>query len=136
MNPAAAFRAALCAIALFAAPPAFAADPVFGVWRNAKETVHIDIQPCGASACGTVVWATPEAEARVLKVSGKTLVGLQLFRDMVRNGAGVWRGRAFVPDLNMTFSGFAQSSDGKVLRAKGCLLVSVLCRTQIWTRVE
>lgn len=108
---------------------------LFGVWRNPKNTVHVDIRPCGESACGYVVWASERARADSLKGSGKELVGLQLFRDFERE-RNEWRGRVFVPDLNRTFSGAARLRDASHLDAKGCALGKLLCKTQLWTRVR
>ena len=63
------------------------------------------------------------------------LVGLQLLRDFTPDGAG-WRGKVFAPDLNRTFSGTARPLDAGRLEARGCLLGRVLCKRQVWTRVE
>lgn len=109
---------------------------MFGTWRNPKGTVHVEIQPCGAAACGTVVWASANAKDAVRKSIGQELIGLQIFRDMVPTGAGGWRGKVFVPDLNLVFTGFARAIDSKELHAKGCLIGKVFCKSQTWTRVS
>lgn len=111
------------------------APAVFGVWRNPKNTVHVDIRPCGAKACGVVVWATAKAQEDVRKGSGQTLIGLQLFRDLAPHD-GRWNGKVLIPDLNMTFSGAAERTSSTTLRAKGCLIGVILCKSQIWTRIE
>lgn len=125
--------------ALLAATPAMAAESdsssVFGVWRNPKNSVHVDIRGCGRGACGTVLWASPKAQADARKGSGKNLVGMQLFHDLREDG-GVWRGKVFVPDLNMTFAGAAETIDGRTLKVRGCVFAGVLCKTQHWTRVN
>jgi uncharacterized protein (DUF2147 family) len=108
---------------------------VFGVWANPKDTVHIDIKACGELACGTVVWASADAQAKSLKASGKQILGLQLFQDMKKRPDGAWRGRAFVPDLNMTFAGSAEPLTAQTLKIKGCLVGNMFCRSQIWNRV-
>src|SRR5688500_12465270 len=97
----------LAAIALLAgATPAAAEPDLFGLWRNPKNSVHVDIRPCGGSACGYVVWASPKAQADARKGSGRELVGMQLLRDFAPTGRN-WRGKVFVPDLNRTFTGSA-----------------------------
>lgn len=111
-------------------------DAVFGVWQNPKETVQVEIRPCGAYACGVVVWATPEAEEKVQQASGKRLLGLELFKDMVRTGKGIWRGKTFVPDLNISLTGVAQVVTPGSLHARGCLIAGVLCRSQNWKKVD
>jgi uncharacterized protein (DUF2147 family) len=124
----------LAAIAALAPTLAPAADnELLGVWRNPKNSVHVDIRPCGASACGVVVWASPRAQEDARRGSGRELVGMQLFQDFTR-GAHDWRGKVFVPDLNRTLAGAARVVDANHLEAKGCAL-GFFCKTQVWTRV-
>jgi uncharacterized protein (DUF2147 family) len=133
-----AFAAAAAALA----GPALAddgkdAESLFGSWRNPKNTVHVDIRKCGgATACGVVTWATAKAQADAKKGSGKTLIGMQLFQGLKPDKSGVWHGRVYVPDKNMTFAGSAEPIDGNTLRAKGCLFGNVLCKSQLWTRLD
>jgi uncharacterized protein (DUF2147 family) len=132
-------RAALWCGTLLLFPSVGAAQPassdLHGVWRNPKNTVHVEIQPCGAAACGVVVWATPKAKEDVRRSSGRILIGLTLLHDLTPSGAKQWRGRVFVPDLNVSLSGFAELLDSGALRAKGCLVRAALCKSQTWTRV-
>ena len=107
----------------------------FGIWRNAKDTVHVDVRPCGSLACGYVIWATPKALADAKKGGGPELLGSQLLKDFTPLGDDVWRGKVFVPDLGMTFSGTARPVDGDGLKARGCLVAGVVCRSLIWRRI-
>lgn len=109
---------------------------VYGVWRNPKGSVHIEIKPCETRTCGYVVWANAEARADVKKKNNQDLVGMQLLRDFSANGDNEWKGRVYVPDLDMTFSGQVRLLDRLSLRAKGCLLPNFLCKSQTWTRVD
>jgi uncharacterized protein (DUF2147 family) len=122
---------------LAAAPAARADEPIYGVWQNPKNSVHLEIRHCGqAAACGVVVWANPKAQADAMKGSGQALVGSTLFRDLRPDSDGVWKGKVFVPDLNKTFSGSAQVKDGgAALQAKGCFIGNLLCKSQTWRRV-
>ena len=118
---------------LAGATQASAAD-LYGRWKNPKNSVHVDIRPCGESACGYVVWASEKAQEDARRGSGKELVGMQLLRDFKPSGKG-WRGKVFVPDLNRTFSGAARLKDDEHMEAKGCLVAGVLCKEQVWTRL-
>lgn len=122
-----------------ACPPAQAgvqAPPLnWGVWRNAGDSVHVEIKPCGASVCGTVVWANAKARADAARGGTRELIGQQLFHEFRIDKTGVWRGRVFAPDVNRTFSGSATPLDGSTLRATGCLLGRVFCKSQTWTRL-
>ena len=109
-------------------------DPsIHGVWRNPKNTVHVEIKPCAAGACGYVVWATEKAKRDAREGGTANLVGLQLLRDFSQDKKGLWRGKVFVPDLNRTFTGIAELSNPTTLKAKGCFVV--LCKSQTWTRI-
>lgn len=118
---------------LAGATQASAAD-LYGRWKNPKNSVHVDIRPCGESACGYVVWASEKAKEDARRGSGQELVGMQLLRDFKPTATG-WRGKVFVPDLNRTFSGAARLKDDKHMEAKGCLFAGVLCKEQVWTRL-
>jgi uncharacterized protein (DUF2147 family) len=120
------------------AAPAQAAQPgdIYGVWRNPKGSVHIEIKPCEMRTCGVVVWANPDARADVKKKNNQDLVGMQLLRDFAASDPNEWKGRVYVPDLDMTFSGQVRLLDRASLRAKGCLLPNFLCKSQVWTRVD
>lgn len=128
------FAGVASAMAADAAPPR--AGDIYGVWRNPKGSVHIEIKPCGEGTCGNVVWANADAQADVRKGSNRELIGMQLLRDFSPAGPVDWKGRVYVPDLNMTFSGQVRLLDRASLRAKGCLLPNFLCKSQIWTRVD
>lgn len=109
---------------------------LIGVWRNPKNSVHVDIKPCGDKLCGVVVWANDKAKQDAKEGGTANLVGTQLFRDFGLQGGGVYRGKVFIPDLNMNFTGTATQVDATSLRARGCLLASVFCKSQTWKRVS
>jgi uncharacterized protein (DUF2147 family) len=127
------------AVAVTAAAGAIAdnapsAGAIAGVWRNPKNSVHVDIKPCGQAICGYVVWATPKAEADAKKGGNAKLVGMQLLRDFTPKGEG-WHGKVYVPDINATFGGTAELVDANTLKAKGCVFAGFGCKTQLWKRV-
>ncbi len=128
----------LVGTAAIAAAPAWAAAPVtaVGVWRKPKDSVHIALRPCGPEICGYVVWASDKAEAKARKAGTPKLLGQQLMRGFVVDKNGVGGGKVFVPDLNKTFTGSAQMITDRSLLAKGCLFAGVLCKTQVWTRID
>jgi uncharacterized protein (DUF2147 family) len=130
-------KSAVLAAALLAAAPAAAQEPsLFGAWRNPKNTVHVEIRPCAQGACGYVVWASEKAKRDAREGGTPNLVGLQLFREFTQRKNGVWQGKVFVPDVNRTFTGTAEPIDSQRLRAKGCLVANVLCKSQVWTRIS
>jgi uncharacterized protein (DUF2147 family) len=121
--------------------PAFAADGgdisrSYGVWRNPKNSVHLEIKDCGASTCGVVVWASAKAEADARKSGTDTLIGKQLLRDFEAQNNGTLKGRVWVPTLKVTLVGSADIVDTRTMRAKGCVIGNFLCKSQLWTRID
>jgi uncharacterized protein (DUF2147 family) len=115
---------------------ATAAPAIYGVWRNPKNSVHLEIRACETGTCGYVVWANAHAREDARKGSGKELLGMQLLRGFAPDERNVWRGKVFVPDLDRTFSGSAQLIDDRSLKAKGCFLANLFCKSQTWTRID
>ncbi|MFY8144468.1 MAG: DUF2147 domain-containing protein [Caulobacter sp.] len=108
----------------------------YGVWRNPKNTVHLEIKGCGAATCGVVVWASAKAEADARKAGADTLIGKQLLRDFEAQNNGSLKGRVWVPTLRVTLVGTADVLDARTMRAKGCVIGNLLCKSQIWTRLD
>lgn len=130
-------------VATLALGPAFAqaASPgditrSYGVWRNPKNSVHLEIKNCGDSTCGIVVWASEKAEADARKSGADTLIGKQLLRDFEAQKNGSLRGKVWVPTLKITLVGGADIIDSRTMRAKGCVIGNLLCKSQIWTRID
>lgn len=127
--------------ALTLAMPAVAAPAPrwAGVWRNAKDSVHIRTAQCGRSRnsgiCGTVIWADARARANVAAAGGR-LVGTQLFRNFAQVDDGMWEGEVYVPDLDRTVTGTLTLDGPDTLVGEGCLLGRLGCKTQVWTRVR
>jgi uncharacterized protein (DUF2147 family) len=108
----------------------------FGIWRNSKDSVHLDISRCGEALCGRVVWANDKAKADARKGGTDPLIGTELLRNFRTDGKGRWRGKVFVPDIGQTFYGTITPIDTSRLKARGCLFAGIVCRSKIWIRVE
>ncbi|WP_375397391.1 DUF2147 domain-containing protein [uncultured Sphingomonas sp.] len=144
--------AALCLAAGASLPPTTAmravpaADPATapapsapggwtGVWRNMKNTIHIRATRCGVGMCGVVIWASDKVKADVA-ASGRTMIGMELFRDFRRADGSRWKGKVFVPDIGRTLSGTIEVTDPDSITASGCLILGLGCKTQHWKRVS
>ena len=106
------------------------------VLRNPSNSVHVRIHPCGKTRCGTVVWANDKAKADSARGGTRNLVGTELFREFREVSPKVWKGKVFVPDLNKIFTGTGTVKDKNTIVARGCLLGSIGCKSQTWTRVR
>jgi len=63
-------------------------------------------------------------------------VGSQLLRNFSPSKSGTWRGKVFVPDMNVTVSGSAELLDANTLKARGCIFAGIGCKSQNWKRVS
>jgi uncharacterized protein (DUF2147 family) len=124
-------------LAIAAASLAQAAVPEsYGIWRNPKDSVHVEVKPCGEGACGVVIWANEKAQADSKRGGTDNLIGLTLFRNFIEVKDGIWKGKVFVPDLNGTFSGTAEVLNPRSIRAKGCAFAGMGCKSQVWVRID
>jgi len=121
--------AAIVALSGFRAPPE-------SVWRNPSNSVHVRFDNCGDRLCGTVIWANAKAIADTRRGSGTELVGTQIFRELRPVRPNVWKGKLFVPDIAKTFGGTLTRVAPNQLVGKGCLLIGLGCKSQVWTQIS
>lgn len=114
---------------------AHAADAVEGVWQTKPDDNgnfgHIEIKPCGAAFCGTLIKAFDSAGAEVESDN----VGKQIVWDMMAMGDGTYEdGKVWSPDRDKTYNSY-MVLEGDGLSVKGC--VFGICRDGgTWTRVR
>lgn len=97
--------------------------------------MRLELRPCGDFICGYVIWASDVARAAAARINRKDLVGQQLLRDFTLDDDGIARGKAYVPDLGLTFKGSARHIDRDTIRIKGCVVSNLICKSQVWNRV-
>ncbi len=125
----------LIAFIMAFAAPAFAADPVFGTWKTAKDDNgnfgYIDVKACGSKICGTLV--------KSFDSTGKPMasdnIGRKIIWDMVALGGGNYgKGKVWSPDRDKTYSS-KMTLNGNTLGIKGC--VFGICRDGgKWQRIK
>ena len=136
----------LALLALLAAGPALAGtDPVFGRWLVEDGRAVIEIEPCGAEACGRLVWmqnpgepdGSPKRDAMNPDPSQRSrpLCGMRLVTGLRPEGDGTWKdGRIYSARDGRTY-GFEIAPDGPDrLAARGYLGLSILGSSQTWVR--
>ena len=119
--------AAAAAVALTAAD---APRPmsIEGRWTNPDHTVIVAVAPCGASLCGTVQWATAQAQQDARRGTPQ-LIGTQILTDLQQDG-GVWKGKLFVPDANLHGESKIEVVGADQLKVEGCEFG--ICKSQLW----
>lgn len=106
--------------------PAFAADPLAGLWRTPPgadgKAGLVRIAPCGPAFCGTVVDGKGDYQ------------GLAVLRDVPRTANGYRGGEVLNPETGNRYTA-RLILRGDVLEVGGCILG--ICRTgSVWQRAD
>ncbi|MBU6372470.1 MAG: DUF2147 domain-containing protein [Alphaproteobacteria bacterium] len=136
----AAIAAAVLLIAPASAAPS-AGDPVLGRWLTQSRKAHVEIAPCGASVCGTIVWLADEKDGHILKDAnnkdpakrGARVLGSRMMWDFKPAAHGWTNGRIYNAEDGATYRSVLKPQGDGTLIVDGC--VGPICRSQKWTRV-
>lgn len=116
-----------------------------GVWLTKGSRSQIEIAPCGADLCGSIVWLPPEADGgpstarddhnRDPKLRQRRLLGLEIMTGFRPSGANEWSdGEIYNPDDGRTYEPtFTLREDGS-LKVEACVLF--ICQSEVWRRIE
>jgi uncharacterized protein (DUF2147 family) len=135
-------RTAFAILALIAAAPLAAAEPVAGSWVTATRDGVVQIGACGASLCGRLqrfLIVPPQgADQRDVhnpdaKLRSRKLLGLPILTGFREDGA-VWRGTIYDPKAGKSYRSIIRRLDPRRLEVKGC--IGPFCQTQVWTKAD
>jgi uncharacterized protein (DUF2147 family) len=118
-------------------------NPVLGRWHTPGDKAIVEIAPCGAQLCGTIVAATPLPNTTTPPrdthnpdpaLRNRSIIGVRLLGGFVQ-GRGNWTGGTIYNPVNgKTYrSVMALGPDGR-LKVSGC--VAFICQDQIWRRAN
>jgi len=107
-----------------------------GLWRNSTGSVIVAIKPCGAALCGTVEWASEQAQADARRGGTDPLIGVEVLSRFEMKRPGRWRGKLFVPDVNRRATAELRLLDGDQLKVTGCALAGLICKSEVWIRAD
>lgn len=127
------------AAALTAMTPlaAVAQSPVAGgLWMNPHGSVAVRTGACGAKLCGWVAWADVASLADARDAGVTRLVGTAILEDYSADRENAWTGTVYLPDKGRRFSSEIDQLSPTRLKIKGCILGGLICRSQVWTRIE
>lgn len=110
------------------------ADPLEGLWRTAQDdngnSGLIEVVPCGAALCGTLVKAFNAEGAEIESPN----IGRKLIWDTMPKGDGEYRGMVYSPDRDAEYKSKLVLT-GDSLSVSGCKLG--FCRKGgTWQRVK
>ncbi|HTO54401.1 MAG TPA: DUF2147 domain-containing protein [Myxococcota bacterium] len=129
------FCAAL--LAALGAGSASAGSNIEGTWRTASGNLEVEIQPCGAAFCGTVVKVLANHS---MSDPGKDLgqkpgLGLVLLSNFLPAADGSYEGFIYDREAVQTYRcNLSLDADGQLV-VLGYLGYHALGRSQLWTRV-
>ena len=121
-------------------------DAIVGTWLNASGKGHIQIYKQGNKYYGKLVWLKePNDEQGKPKMDTKNpnaalknqpLIGSIILRDFVFDDDEWNSGRIYDPQNGKDYKCFLRLKDSKTLSVRGYIGVSLLGRTETWTRIN
>ncbi len=143
-------RTLLAYLAIFVTPLVAVAerpsDAAHGYWLTENRKAIVQIAPCGTDTCGRMVWVenpTDEAgrpkrdynNADVAK-RARPICGIELVGGLIKTDDGRWQmGWLYNPRNGSTYSAEIRALSPSELEVRGYFGLSVLGRSQVWTRV-
>jgi len=138
----------------FTAPAFAGSDDILGAWFNQDKDAKIEIFKCGSDFCGKIVWlkdpvypagskegapGTPKVDTKNPDASHRKdpIMGMQIVNGLQPAGSGLWKnGKIYDPDSGKTYSAKATLVSPDELDLRGFIGVSLLGRTEKWTRAN
>jgi uncharacterized protein (DUF2147 family) len=129
-------------------------DAILGTWLNGKQTAHVEIYKADGKYFGKIVWLKePVYHADDKKgMAGKTkvdrenpdaakrnqpILGLVILRNFVFVKDGLWEdGMIYDPENGKDYKCKMTLESPDILNVRGYIGISLLGRTDTWTRVK
>ena len=139
----------LLALLLFLTFPSLVAQPgneaPLGTWTNEEKEAHFEIYKCGAKLCGKIMWLREplrDGKPKLDKnnpdknLQNRPILGLIFMRGFVPGRDHKWDdGTIYDPQSGKTYSCYLKVRNKNQMEVKGYIGISLLGRTQNWTRV-
>ena len=126
-------KTTILAAAFALASGAAFADPIEGLWQTQPDDgayAHVQIAPCGANFCGTIV--------KTFNTGGEYQspnLGKQIVSNMAPKGNGAYEGKVWRPSNGKTYLGKI-ALNGKTMKLAGCVAGGLICAKQNWTKIK
>lgn len=136
---------ALAVLTSFGIRPALA-NELDGFWMDSDGEVILEVEDCGEAMCAKVVWLRlPYGPDRLpLKdfrnpdaaLQDREVCGLRVITGFTQQPDGTWGGGdVYVPDLGMSFSGYAEILSPTQIKVRGYVFLPLFGATEVWSRV-
>lgn len=124
------------------------ADSVLGTWLNGTKKGHVQIYKQGGTYFGKLVWlgqpndpdtGKPRTDDKNADVSKRKrpMMNMVLMYNFKYNGDNVWSdGKIYNPEDGKEYNCKMTLQDPNTLLVRGYVGISLLGKTQIWTRIK
>ena len=117
-----------------------------GTWTNEDGKARFEIYKCGDKLCGKIVTLKEPLRNGKPKVDennpdksmrDRPLVGLDFMKDFKYIGGNKWDdGTIYDPESGKTYSCYMKMTGKDKMEVKGYIGISLIGRTQNWTRIK
>jgi uncharacterized protein (DUF2147 family) len=122
------------------------ADELLGIWLNHEKDAHVKIYKCDEQYCGKIVWLKePEENGETKKdknnpddsLKMRPLKGLDILSGFSYDSDGKWDdGTIYNPRDGKTYSCYLKILEDGRLKVRGFVGISLIGKTNYWTRIE
>lgn len=117
-----------------------------GVWTNEEGKARFEIYKCGDKLCGKIITlkeplrnGKPKVDENNpdKKMRNRPLLGMRFMQGFEYEGDNKWDdGTIYDPESGKTYSCYMKMTGKDKMEVKGYIGISLIGRTQNWTRVE
>jgi len=122
-------------------------DAIVGIWQNGTGKGHIQIYKQNNKYYGKIIWlkdgkdksGNPKVDLKNPDPAkrNKPLIGLIMLRDFKYEEEGEWSGgRLYNPSDGKEYKAYFRMKDPRTLLVRGYVGISVIGKTDEWTRVR
>lgn len=117
-----------------------------GTWTNQEKEAKFEIYKCGDKLCGKITWlkepmrdGKPKTDINNpdKKLQSQPVIGLVFLKGFEYDEDNKWEdGTIYDPKSGKTYSSYMQMLAKDKMEVKGYIGISLIGRSQIWTRVN
>jgi uncharacterized protein (DUF2147 family) len=133
---------AIISIIGFATTVKAAPDTPVGYWRTEEGKAKVQVYECGTKQiCGKIIELKEPKDPNTGKdkadPDGKPMIGMEIMKDFKHTEGQEWdEGTIYDPKEGKTYSAtFELHKGGNTMDLRGYVLISLIGKTQTWTRI-
>ncbi len=118
-----------------------------GIWTNDEKEARFEIYQCGDKLCGKIIWLKePTRDGKPKtdqfnadpKLQKRPILGMVFLKGFEQDGSNKWDdGTIYDPKSGKTYSAYMKlNNNGDKMEVKGYIGISLIGRSQNWSRVK